>query len=40
MKAQLHQTKNNLQEEIRHEIILLLNQHLADVLDLGMQAKD
>jgi starvation-inducible DNA-binding protein len=39
MKAQLHQTKNNLQEEIRHEIILLLNQHLADVLDLGMQAK-
>src|SRR3954464_13517215 len=39
MKAKLHQTKNDLREKIRREMIELLNQQLADVLDLGLQAK-
>lgn len=32
-------TKNDLREKIRREMIEVLNQHLADVLDLGLQAK-
>ena len=39
MKPTLHKTQNNLPEPIRHKSIDLLNQHLADVLDLGLQAK-
>lgn len=39
MKAQLHQTKNNLREKTRVAMITLLNQHLADGLDLELQAK-
>ena len=39
MKATLHKTKNDLPETVRRKAIDLLNQHLADVLDLGLQAK-
>src|SRR5213592_4670897 len=39
MKMQLHETKNDLREKTRRAMIDLLNQELADVLDLGLQAK-
>ena len=39
MKAIPHKTKNDLPEVSRRKTIELLNQHLADVLDLGMQTK-
>src|SRR6266513_4734567 len=39
MKPTLNKTQNNLREPIRLKSIDLLNQHLADVLDLGLQAK-
>src|SRR6266508_4545172 len=39
MKPTRHKTQNNLRESIRRKSIDLLNQHLADVLDLGLQAK-
>src|SRR5437867_8298864 len=39
MKPTLHKTQNNLREPIRRKSIDLLNQQLADVLDLGLQAK-
>jgi starvation-inducible DNA-binding protein len=39
MKSTLHQTRNDLPEEVRRKAIDLLNQHLADALDLGLQAK-
>jgi starvation-inducible DNA-binding protein len=39
MKATLHRTKNDLPEKTRSAIIELLNQQLADILDLGLQAK-
>src|SRR5882672_5061011 len=39
MKTKLHQTKNGLREKTRLAMIELLNQQLADVLDLGLQAK-
>ena len=39
MKPTLHKTQNNLSEPIRRKSIDLLNQQLADVLDLGLQAK-
>src|SRR5712691_1116771 len=39
MKPTRHKTQNNLREAIRRKSIDLLNQHLADVLDLGLQAK-
>src|SRR5688572_11416329 len=39
MKAKLHQTQNDLSKPTRRAMIDLLNQHLADVLDLGLQAK-
>jgi starvation-inducible DNA-binding protein len=39
MKPTFHKTKNNLAEKIRNTMIELLNQQLADVLDLGLQAK-
>ena len=39
MKPTLHKTQNNLREKTRRKAIELLNQHLADVLDLGLQAK-
>jgi starvation-inducible DNA-binding protein len=35
----LHQTKNDLGELTRQVIIELLNQQLADALDLGLQTK-
>lgn len=38
-KIKLHQTKNNLPEKTRGNIIDLLNQNLADILDLQLQAK-
>jgi len=39
MKTTLHRTQNDLPEKVRRKVIALLNQHLADVLDLGLQAK-
>ena len=39
MKTKLIPTQNNLREPIRRAMIDLLNQQLADVLDLGLQAK-
>src|SRR5258707_11081189 len=39
MKSTLHKTKNDLSEQVRRRAIDLLNQHLADALDLGLQAK-
>ena len=39
MKPTLHKTQNDLGEQTRRSIIELLNQQLADVLDLGLQAK-
>ena len=39
MKMKLHETKNDLREKTRRAMIDLLNQELADVLDLGLQAK-
>ena len=39
MKTKLIPTKNSLREPLRRAMIDLLNQQLADVLDLGLQAK-
>ena len=39
MKTKLNRTQNSLRKPIRHAMIDLLNQQLADVLDLGLQAK-
>src|SRR5258705_6562737 len=39
MKTKLHETRNDLQAKTRHAMIELLNQQLADAIDLGMQAK-
>lgn len=39
MKTKLHPTRNDLREKIRRAMVELLNQQLADGLDLGLQAK-
>lgn len=39
MKNKLISTQNNLAESTRREMIELLNQQLADALDLGLQTK-
>src|SRR6266498_2470284 len=39
MKMKLHETRNDLREKTRRAMVDLLNQELADVLDLGLQAK-
>lgn len=39
MKIRLNRTKNDLSEQTRRKVIGLLNQHLADALDLQLQAK-
>jgi hypothetical protein len=39
MKPKLQPTQNNLREQTRRAVIDLLNQQLADVLDLGLQTK-
>lgn len=39
MKTKLNPTKNNLSTETRRKVIDLLNQNLADILDLQLQAK-
>ncbi|MGC3958486.1 MAG: DNA starvation/stationary phase protection protein Dps [Verrucomicrobiota bacterium] len=39
MKLTLHPTRNDLPEKTRRAMVALLNQGLADVLDLGLQAK-
>jgi starvation-inducible DNA-binding protein len=39
MKTKLHPTRNDLREKTRRAMIELLNQQLADALDLGLQAK-
>lgn len=37
--AQVHATRNDLPERVRHTVIALLNERLADSIDLMMQAK-
>lgn len=39
MKRQLHPTHHDLPEATRRKVVDLLNQHLADTLDLGTQIK-
>jgi starvation-inducible DNA-binding protein len=39
MNPKLHPTQNYLREKVRRSMIDLLNQQLADVLDLGLQTK-
>ena len=39
MNKKLHPTRNNLRESTRRTVIDLLNQQLADALDLGLEAK-
>src|SRR5712675_296698 len=39
MKSTFHKTQNDLSGKVRGKAIDLLNQQLADVLDLGLQAK-
>ena len=39
MKRILHNKQNDLTEKVRLGVIELLNQQLADALDLGLQAK-
>jgi starvation-inducible DNA-binding protein len=39
MKTKLNPTHNDLSEKTRRAMIDLLNQHLADAIDLGLQAK-
>jgi starvation-inducible DNA-binding protein len=39
MKTKLHQTRNDMDEQIRSAMISLLNQQLADIIDLGLQSK-
>ena len=39
MNKKLHPTANSLPAHLRTAMVALLNQHLADVLDLGLQAK-
>jgi starvation-inducible DNA-binding protein len=39
MKSQLWNTQNNLPEKVRAEAVAMLNQQLADALDLHLQAK-
>jgi len=39
MKNLRHRTRNDLSEKIRSNVIDLLNRQLADVIDLGLQAK-
>jgi starvation-inducible DNA-binding protein len=39
MKTKLHETQNDLPEKSRQETVAMLNQQLADVLDLGLKAK-
>jgi starvation-inducible DNA-binding protein len=38
-KTTLHSTRNQLSKQIRQAVVTLLNQQLADVIDLGLQAK-
>src|SRR6478736_4674740 len=39
MNGKLYPTRNDLPEKTRRAMVALLNQRLADVLDLGLQAK-
>jgi starvation-inducible DNA-binding protein len=39
MKSILHKTQNDLPKNVRGKAIELLNQNLAEILDLGLQAK-
>ena len=39
MKSKLHKTKNDLPQKAAREAVNLLNHSLADILDLGLQAK-
>src|SRR5277367_2957191 len=39
MKTKLHQTRNDMNEQTRCAMTSLLNQKLANVIDLGLQTK-
>lgn len=39
METELWNTQNDLPHEVRREMVSLLNAHLADVVDLGSQAR-
>ena len=39
MKTTLLKTQNDLPKKVRNKVIELLNQNLAEILDLGLQAK-
>src|SRR5262245_43686594 len=39
MKTTLLKTRNDLPKKVRSKVIELLNQNLAEILDLGLQAK-
>lgn len=39
MKTKLHSTQNTLGAAVRQTMVELLNHHLADAIDLGLQAK-
>lgn len=39
MKTPLHATRHDLPAKTRQKVVAMLNQHLADALDLGLQAK-
>ena len=39
MKTTLLKTQNDLPKKVRSKVIALLNQNLAEILDLGLQAK-
>jgi len=39
MKTKLHQTRNDMNEQTRCAMTSLLNQQLADAIDLGLQTK-
>jgi starvation-inducible DNA-binding protein len=39
MKSTLRKTQNDLSKKVRARVIELLNQNLAEILDLGLQAK-
>jgi starvation-inducible DNA-binding protein len=39
-KSTLFKTHNDLPEKVREQVIDLLNQNLADIIDLGLQTKE
>src|SRR5690348_4241402 len=39
MKTKLNPTQNSLREPTRRAVVDILNHHLADIIDLGLQTK-